>query len=80
MANETLKYLGIGLGIGIFILILVISILVSFGADINIKNAGSDNYGNMPEECKAPAGQDINSWKEHLGHHENTKYCLDYYK
>ena len=34
----------------------------------------------LPEECRLPEGQDVNSWKEHLGHHQNTFYCLDYYK
>ncbi len=34
----------------------------------------------IPEECRLPAGKnDLESWKEHLSHHENTLYCLDYY-
>ena len=35
--------------------------------------------GNIPENCRPPAGQDIASWKEHLGHHEDTKECLKYF-
>ena len=64
----------------IVIALSVLAILYATGIiNFNIgKNSG--NSGNIPEECKLPAGQDINSWKEHLGHHENTKYCLDYYK
>ena len=70
--------------IGIFLLFLIFS---SFGV-INIKNIwekGSKNYAggdysSLPEECRKPEGQDIDSWKEHLGHHQNTLYCLDYYK
>lgn len=35
----------------------------------------------IPEECQLPSyDNDVNKWKEHLGHHENTWYCLDYYK
>jgi len=36
--------------------------------------------GDILEKCKLPAGQDVNSWKEHLGHHEDTKECLKYFK
>ena len=39
---------------------------------------GSDS--GIPEKCRVPAGQDVNSWKEHLGHHAETKECLKYYK
>lgn len=42
-------------------------------------NQGSDS-ASIPQECKLPDGQDLTAWKEHLGHHENTKYCLNYYK
>lgn len=35
--------------------------------------------GDMPEKCKVPAGQDLTSWKEHLGHHAETRECLAYY-
>ena len=41
--------------------------------------ATSDDSGTIPEKCKTPAGQDVNSWKEHLGHHAETKECLKYY-
>ena len=37
--------------------------------------------GSIPEECRLPDYEDdVESWKEHLSHHENTLYCLDYYK
>jgi len=76
------------------IIIIIVAILVIFAVlyttgiiSINIGKSGNSvgasgikSSGNMPQECQAPAGQDINAWKEHLGHHENTKYCLDYYK
>lgn len=34
----------------------------------------------MPEKCRLPAGQDVNSWKEHLGHHVETKDCIKYFE
>lgn len=38
------------------------------------------NLGEMPEKCKLPSGQNLESWKEHLGHHSETKECLQYFK
>ena len=72
------------------IIVIVIIALVAFAViyatgiiKINIwKKAGNTtggNYENIPQECQLPAGQDIPAWKEHLGHHENTKYCLEYF-
>ena len=68
---------------GIVGLIILLLILINFGI-INFnsqKNSGNGNinYENMPQECRKPDGQDLNSWKEHLSHHQNTLYCLDYY-
>ena len=67
------------ISVGIIILLLIFS---SFGMlFFNRANAITNGDSvNMPEECKVPQGQDIEAWKEHLGHHENTKYCLEYYK
>lgn len=70
----------------VFVLLLV---MVSFGFvhvnRINMLNTNiiSDStqasFSNIPEQCRLPAGQDINSWKEHLGHHAETKECLKYF-
>lgn len=35
--------------------------------------------GNIPQKCQPPAGQDLASWKEHLGHHAETRDCLKYF-
>ena len=33
----------------------------------------------IPEVCRLPDyDNNINKWKEHLSHHEETLYCLDY--
>ncbi len=39
----------------------------------------STNLGEMPEKCRLPSGQNLESWKEHLGHHSETKECLQYF-
>mgnify|MGYP001558944277 CR=1 FL=1 len=80
MENKTLVYIGAGL----FALLLLGSILATAGVFSSSSSAGANsNAGyasDTPQECRPPEGQDIDSWKEHLGHHENTKYCLEYYK
>ena len=38
------------------------------------------NSGEMPEKCRLPSGQNVESWKEHLGHHSETRDCLEYFK
>lgn len=60
------------------VLLVIILFLLIKPSKLNIFE--NKNCKNIPEECKVPAGQNTQSWKEHLGHHENTKYCLKYYK
>ena len=72
--------------ISAFVILLA---LASFGfAHIGSINGSaiSDSYwgsstsaSDMPEKCKVPAGQDVAGWKEHLGHHAETRDCLEYY-
>lgn len=70
---------------GVISVMLLFLLIASFGlAHIgsisgNVGNIQSD-FGNIPENCRLPAGQDIDSWKEHLGHHSETKECLKYFK
>ena len=70
--------------------IILISVLVvaSFLITLNAGNATKNSNGdlekfrasNIPEECRLPAGNnDIDAWKEHLGHHQETKFCLYYF-
>ena len=68
--------------VGILLLTLILS---SFNVmDLGLKGKSiknnTESYANLPEECRKPEGQSIEAWKEHLSHHENTKYCLDYFK
>ena len=73
---------------GITVLVVLL-VMVSFGfAHVGRVNALNGNAvsgnsqtssGNIPEKCQVPAGQDVNSWKEHLGHHAETQECLKYF-
>ena len=78
---------------GAIILVALLVIGIIFGSAILNKNTAKDSgsnqinselekyrSGSIPEECRLPEGQDLQGWKEHLGHHQNTLYCLDYYK
>ena len=76
MDNKALIY-------GALIVIVLILVLSSFGVikfGSSSSASASIETGDMPEKCKPAAGYDLQSWKEHLGHHAETKPCLDYYK
>ena len=62
------------------IVLVLVLILASFGViSFSPGKAASSSESSMPDKCKVPPGQDINSWKEHLGHHAETKDCLKYF-
>ncbi len=66
----------------IAVLTLSLAVLSTFNFK---KDAGSSvpaggDYGNIPEACRPPQGQDIQSWTEHLSHHAETQYCLQYFE
>ena len=74
--------------ISILLLILVLAGFVFFKGDITKKSVERDSNPELdkyrseeiPEECKLPKYEkDIESWKEHLSHHQNTLYCLNYF-
>ncbi len=71
---------------GVIIFILAILIIGTFvkprtmSVGKIVDNIDNSDYSNLPEKCQPPAGQDIESWKEHLGHHAETKECLQYFK
>ncbi|NCN99405.1 hypothetical protein GW923_04480 [Candidatus Pacearchaeota archaeon] len=73
---------------GILAVLVLILAMASFGfAHIGKVGAFSGNAvsaigtdsGNIPEKCRVPSGQDLGSWKEHLGHHAETQECLKYF-
>ena len=66
-----------------FVLMLLLAsfgiISVNFGGKTAGNSVSSGSYDSLPEKCRVPAGQDINSWKEHLSHHAETQDCLKYF-
>ena len=67
---------------GMIIILVAGLIFYSLGYKITPSaiKSGAGGKGNIPNECQPPTGQDLASWKEHLGHHQETKYCLQYFK
>jgi hypothetical protein len=67
------------------ILLLVVSLGFTHVGRVSTLNGNAvsgnsqTGSGNIPEKCQIPAGQDLNSWKEHLGHHAGTQDCLKYF-
>lgn len=78
-------------GAGIILLLLVGGLVFSSGIlNANVsKNFKSEQTNpelekyrsdEIPEDCRLPEYEsDIEWWKQHLSHHEQTWYCLEYY-
>ena len=74
-------------GIGLFILLLVGGLFFGFKQKSNNSILESENINlnkyrseEIPADCRLPEYEsNVESWKEHLGHHETTWHCLDYY-
>lgn len=67
---------------GALILVVILLLSVSLGVFDLSKNktqSVSKETGGIPEKCQIPEGEEIDSWKEHLGHHAETKDCLKYF-
>ncbi|MDP2628306.1 MAG: hypothetical protein Q8P15_00215 [Nanoarchaeota archaeon] len=66
-------------------LFLAFSVFLKFNQNGNVvqeKNPELEKYRSLeiPEECRLPEYEnDLNWWKQHLSHHQNTWYCLEYY-
>lgn len=68
--------------LGVGVKSLVGNIVNEIPLNNNIPDSELQKYrlDSIPEECRLPEGNDnVQSWTEHLSHHENTLYCLDYY-
>jgi len=71
----------------VLVILIILLLLASLGiinfnlgkATTTTKNTASGDYNNLPEKCRPPARQDINSWKEHLGHHADLQECFKYF-
>ena len=83
MENKTLIYIGIFL----LVLLLVGGLFASFwnmNGDAVKKTSVAElnkyRSEEIPEACRLPPYEnDVEYWKQHLSHHQNTWYCLDYY-
>ncbi|MFA4952766.1 MAG: hypothetical protein WC584_00935 [Candidatus Pacearchaeota archaeon] len=70
---------------GVVSLVVLLSIAVVIklnrtGDAINNEDLNKYRSEKIPQECRLSQGENLQSWKEHLGHHQDTLYCLDYYK
>ena len=74
--------------IGVVAVLLIGSIIfgLSFSSSENVKvseDLDLEKYRSedIPQDCRLPIYESrIESWKEHLSHHENTHYCLEYFE
>ena len=71
---------------GVLTMSILLLAMASFGFahvgklnSVNGEAVFSGSSESIPEKCQVPAGQDLASWKEHLGHHAETKECLQYF-
>lgn len=90
MKKKTLDYIAAG----VIVLLLVGSLLINFiisypsanaSESVGVENIEQDlsryRLEDIPEECRLPEyDYDIEWWKEHLSHHEETWHCLGYFK
>ena len=81
------RIIGIIFGVLVILSFLVFIILKDnpgIGNSVEDSNAELEKYRSpeIPEECRLPDYEnDLDYWKEHLSHHQNTLYCLEeYYK
>lgn len=86
MMGNKLFFYGV---IGIFILMLIGSFAWGSGTFSNNVvensevNSELEKYrsNDIPEDCRLPVYEkSIVSWKEHLSHHKQTLYCLEYFE
>lgn len=61
------------------IILILLLFFSSFGGLFS-KDPSSGSSSGIPERCQVPSGQDVEKWKEHLGHHAETRDCLKYFK
>ena len=85
--EETIEINGKLILYALAIAMILLLVLVSLGiVEINLggkstgNSVGGGSYSNLPEKCKPAAGYDIESWKEHLGHHAETQECFKYFE
>ena len=91
--NKNKIYLVIGAIIVLGLLTVVFNLRATGNVGVNPENMQEDVgidpevemylSQDIPGECSLPknykTSEELDEWKEHLSHHENTYYCLEYY-
>ncbi len=84
--NESIKISAKSIAAIVILLLLLVGTFGMFILKTSSNGSGflaaqeDSSSGSTPEKCRLPTGQDLNSWKEHLGHHADTQDCLNYFK
>jgi len=81
--NKILGILGILLIVFTSSTLLINSLINSEDSVSEPFNPNLEKYrsDDLPEDCRLPEYEsDPVGWKEHLSHHKQTWYCLDYYE
>ena len=84
--KDTVKVSGKAIAVIGILLLLLAGTFGMFFLKSSPNNAGpvavqsNSVSGDIPEKCILPSGEDIISWKDHLGHHAETRECLKYFK
>jgi len=75
--------------VGIAAVLLLVGSILGIGFLTGAKDSSSSQSDselakyrsqNIPEECRIPESEsDVDWWKQHLSHHQQTWYCLEYY-
>ncbi len=83
MKNENLLILVLAIVILFLLIVGTFGMFLLKSSPNNARSMAAQTGGvseDIPEECRLPNGQDVESWKEHLGHHAETQECLQYFK
>ena len=83
MGRRILGYVGVG----VVVLLLIGIVVVGFGFfssedEVVVEDLDLGRYRGegIPVDCRLPVYENsVESWKEHLSHHEDTHYCLEYF-
>ena len=75
-------------GLALVVLVLAVAVFVKVNATGNTGQNPKNSQDlakyrseTIPAECRLSEYESsIDAWKEHLSHHQNTLYCLDYFK
>ena len=81
MGRRILGYVVVG--VVVLLLIGIVGVVFSFSEDeVVVEDLDLERYrfDGIPLDCRLPVYENsVESWKEHLSHHEDTHYCLEYF-